>query len=1821
MTTLITNQASLSAWLSSPSTVTATLSNDITINPSTWTLSGSALGSGYTLLGNYKTITITPTSAGQTWPGLINLNGGTIQYLNLTEDETNGTVTLASNQIGWLIGNQNATGTCTAVIVSGLLSITTNEAGGIAGKGASMILNDCQYGTDTQYGSITGTGSGGLVGSFSNGMNIQQSLVYTNITGNDSGGMLGRNSSYFQISESRSMGTLSTGTNQGGFVGNNALTGTFLNSHSLVTINNSTSGGFIGGTLGGSGSINNMTMQNCYYLGTAVANAGAVGNLGSTCELNTGLLATSTQIAQTGSTATIDELTPVSFMDNFFANNVIRVIKKDGSGNWWIGGSFIQIGFSSSNFVTANRIVKFDGKKFTPLGVGVNGNVNDINIVGNNVYVCGEFTNAGGKIVNRIAYWNTSNNTWNAMGNNLSLNPTNVGTSGNLFSMVYDGSTFLYIGGDYLYANGTSITSPAITVNHIARWNVNTLQWSAIPTATVGVGSFIHVVIIISVSGSPRLYVGGNFTTAGGVSALYIAYYDINANTWNSVGPAGSGFGSGLNSFSANGTDLYISGAFTTVTPGPVTLSSSAKLDTITNTYTALGSPIGPGGNVNNITYVNGYVMALGTFANRISYLKITENIWKTINITTPTTINNWAKPYVESGICYIPNYQASYTNSSPYLTVYNTQTNTYSNFINSLNGLVLSSAYDSTNNILYLGGTFTTIGTTTVNFIVSWNFNINTWSALGSGLTGPNEGVRAILIVGTKIYVGGSFTTAGGSSANRIAVWDTTTSTWSALGTGLSDTSWGLGISGNNIYVVGNFTIAGGSAINRVAVWNTLTSTWSGLGTPTNGISNRVRTIAVVSATEIYVAGDFTTTSSGTSVNRIAKWDGSTWSALGTGLNNIVQTITISGSNLYIGGDFTTAGGSTANRIAVWNTSTSTWSALGSGFNNSVSAIALSGSNIYAGGYFTTAGGSNANRVAVWNGSSWNTLLGSVGVNDYIATLSLIGNNLYVGGNFISNSYNTPSLSPYLFKINTNANVTNYSTGSSNTTDPIASFSSTIWNKTAQPPSLYATSSSPYYSKSISYNGGTNLIQYQPVQNAFYIFNQNDLQAFLTRSMNYTYTYGTASVFQGILYQNIDINPATWPNINTLTSLGTGYTLHGSGKIITLKPQSAGVSWYGLLNLSGGTVQHFTFQVDQTSGSIAFASNGMGGVVGNSYSSGNIIGVYTSGFNVTTTGSGAIVGSYSSCTINTCQNGSSTSSSTISGTGAGGIAGSFFSGTITEAMVYETISGTKAGGIVGSDANATTLNKCKVNGTVSGANAGGLMGGDSQNNSTINNSYSLATVNNATAGGFTGNDSGYNGSLIMNNNYFLGTVNSGTTIGYLSNGNQLNMNDFASNGLYDDLSEGETLLCNYKVERFGNNSSFTGVNGIVYVSVYNSNNNSLYIGGTFTNISGSTIDINGYAYNRLARYSFTDNLWYAVGNGVDGEVRAMHLYSSNLLYVGGAFTTATQTNASVLTVNRIAEFNISTSTWSALSNTSAGITGGTGLVRDIKNIGTTLYVAGAFTTAGGNISSNGIVQWGPIGSSPAWSRLATNATGIQFGTVPVTCLCVSGTNLYLGGSFTSTTDSTGVAKSTTRIARWNPSTTLFEYIGGNTSTTNGLDFTVNSIVLDPNGTDIWVGGAFTLAQNTLSNLGANYLVKWNVGTSTWSNPLNIGIGANVNTLYRTGNELHISGSFSTSINGNLTKNYYLMYNIATGQMYSYNYQLFTASGFVNTMVKIGNYIYLGGSFSFLYTNPTTGPTIMENLGNICQLNTTFNTTSYSNSFPSSNPPISFFNS
>src|SRR5436305_10512675 len=92
--------------------------------------------------------------------------------------------------------------------------------------------------------------------------------------------------------------------------------------------------------------------------------------------------------------------------------------------------------------------------------------------------------------------------------------------------------------------------------------------------------------------------------------------------------------------------------------------------------------------------------------------------------------------------------------------------------------------------------------------------------------------------------------------------------------------------------------------------------------------------------------------------------------------------------SNLFAGGLFSMAGPLTVNGVAKWDGSS--WSGLGSGIDGQVWAVTASSSNFYAGGSFKSAGGSPATNVAMWNGLEWSAL-GS-GVDFLVNALTVLG-------------------------------------------------------------------------------------------------------------------------------------------------------------------------------------------------------------------------------------------------------------------------------------------------------------------------------------------------------------------------------------------------------------------------------------------------------------------------------------------------------------------------------------------------------------------------------------------------------------------------------------------------------------------------------------------------------------------------------------------------------------------------------------------------------------------------------------------------------------
>jgi hypothetical protein len=191
------------------------------------------------------------------------------------------------------------------------------------------------------------------------------------------------------------------------------------------------------------------------------------------------------------------------------------------------------------------------------------------------------------------------------------------------------------------------------------------------------------------------------------------------------------------------------------------------------------------------------------------------------------------------------------------------------------------------------------------------------------------NGAVNA-LAVGSDgtLYAGGDFTSAGNCTSaagcNSIARWNG--ASWSALSAGMNGAVRALAVgSDGTLYAGGDFSSAGSclsdDGCNSIARWNG--TSWSALDT---GMNSTVYTLAVGSDGALYAGGDFTSAGSCTSAagcNRIARWDGTSWSALGTGMNSTVYTL--ARGSLWVGGSFNTVGDKVSSYIAQWTPSVPT--------------------------------------------------------------------------------------------------------------------------------------------------------------------------------------------------------------------------------------------------------------------------------------------------------------------------------------------------------------------------------------------------------------------------------------------------------------------------------------------------------------------------------------------------------------------------------------------------------------------------------------------------------------------------------------------------------------------------------------------------------------------------------------------------------------------------------------------------------------------------------------------------------------------------------
>lgn len=299
---------------------------------------------------------------------------------------------------------------------------------------------------------------------------------------------------------------------------------------------------------------------------------------------------------------------------------------------------------------------------------------------------------------------------------------------------------------------------------------------------------------------------------------------------------------------------------------------------------------------------------------------------------------------------------------------------------------------------------------TTLLLLLFSIIMNAQSWSNVGTGMNGnPVFQVFCFEKYSSELYAGGTFDSAGGVWTNRIAKWNG--STWAALGTGLQGTGMNLtvlamAVYGTDLYIGGGIMTAYGSPSEGIVKWNGSSITAVGSGISYN---SKIYALCVYNG-ELYAGGDFSS-AGGIAASNIAKWNGTTWSSVSGGTNGLVRAMFVYGGNLIVGGSFSTAGTVAVSKIAKWNGTT--WSGVGASFSSGdVLALAQYGSDLYVGGNFT-------NALSKWNGSSWSTVGTGLGMYPSISALAVYGGDLYAGGGF---SASTGATANYITKWNGSA-------------------------------------------------------------------------------------------------------------------------------------------------------------------------------------------------------------------------------------------------------------------------------------------------------------------------------------------------------------------------------------------------------------------------------------------------------------------------------------------------------------------------------------------------------------------------------------------------------------------------------------------------------------------------------------------------------------------------------------------------------------------------------------------------------------------------------
>ena len=460
-------------------------------------------------------------------------------------------------------------------------------------------------------------------------------------------------------------------------------------------------------------------------------------------------------------------------------------VHDDGSGE----ALYAAGNFTTAEGITVNGIARWDGSSWSGVGGGVSGFTATVSSLavfddggGAALYASGQFTAAGGTPAAGLARWDGS--AWSAVdaggfvsagamlafddgmlaGERLFITGAQTGGLSNGVG-AWDGTAFAELGdggngavwamtrfddglgaGERLIAAGAfTELSGGVQARRIAAWDG--AAWSPLGAGIDSSGAIVRALAVFDAGAGEELYVGGDFSSAGGVPAANIARWD--GVGWSTVGLGTDFTVQALCVFDdGTGAALYAGGNF--LTAGGVAAKSIARWDG------ASWTPLGAGLFTNPQA---GFCSSLLVHDDGGGPRLFAGGAFTTAG-TTPA------------------NYVAAWDGLS------------WSAVGGGTNGAVraLATFDGGSGSQLYAGGDFSQAGGLSAGHVASWDGS--SWEAFGDVVGGFVPTVASLAVhddgdgSGDRLYVGGRFTGAGGVDAEAIATWDG--ATWGEVGGGV---------------------------------------------------------------------------------------------------------------------------------------------------------------------------------------------------------------------------------------------------------------------------------------------------------------------------------------------------------------------------------------------------------------------------------------------------------------------------------------------------------------------------------------------------------------------------------------------------------------------------------------------------------------------------------------------------------------------------------------------------------------------------------------------------------------------------------------------------------------------------------------------------------------------------------------------------------------------------------------------------------------------------------------------------------------------------